>query len=115
MESIEKIREGMHVVDKQGNAIGSVKELKMGDTGAVTSDGQVIPHNEGITDFLGKALESNTAGVPPEEAERLLRVGYIKVSRSGLFSGNLHVAADEIDRVEGDTVHLAIHGDDRTT
>jgi hypothetical protein len=39
-------------------------------------------------------------------AERLLRIGYVKVHRSGLFTGNAYLASDELDRVEGDTLWL---------
>ena len=113
MSVMETVREGMHVVDKRGDAVGSVKELQMGDPGASTASEQGTSSQH--QDYLGRALGSSTQGVSPEEADRLLRVGYIKVSRNGLFTGNLLVGADEISSVEGDTVYLAINGDDRTT
>lgn len=54
--------------------------------------------------------------VPAEERERLMRVGFVEVRRGGiLHHGSLLVAADEIDRIEDDIVHLLIGGHDRSS
>jgi hypothetical protein len=86
---IEKIFEGMRVVDANGKEIGKVDFVKMGDPGAVTTRGQ----DEGAR-----------PNVPPPFADRLLRIGYIKVDRKGLFARDVYAAASEIDRVEDDPV-----------
>jgi hypothetical protein len=91
------VREGMRVVDATGKDVGRVEFVKLGDPDAVTPQGQA-------TD----ALEPRVAG---ELAERLLRVGFVKVDRKGFFNDDAYVAMDEIDRVEGDTVHLLVKDD----
>jgi hypothetical protein len=46
--------------------------------------------------------------VPGPYAERLLRVGFVKVSRKGLFTGCAYVPGDEIEAVDEDTVRLGV-------
>ncbi|AUZ34943.1 hypothetical protein C3B78_11080 [Arthrobacter sp. PGP41] len=105
MAVIEQVREGMHVVASDGKKVGKVKDLKMGDPEAVTSDGQTDPETGGLvnTSVDGFAAESR---LPHHAAERLLRIGYVKVDRSGLLAGHAYFASDELDRVEGDTLWL---------
>ena len=47
--------------------------------------------------------EGARPNVPPPFADRLVRIGYIKVDRKGLFARDVY-AASEIDRVEDDPV-----------
>ena len=61
----------------------------MGDPDAVTTRGQD---------------EGTRPNVPPPFADRLLRIGYVKVDRKGLFARDVYAAASEIDRVENDPV-----------
>jgi hypothetical protein len=105
MMVIEEVREGMHVVGADGKKIGKVEDLKMGDPDAVTADGQTAPETGGlvfnmIDDF------AKSSRLPRHVAERLLRVGYVKIDRSGLFAGHEYFASDELDKVEGDTLWL---------
>ena len=86
---IEKVLEGMPVRDSQGNEIGKVELVKMGDPGSVTTVGQDV---------------DKKPAVPPPFADRLVRIGYLKVDRKGLFARDVYVAATEIDRVEEDPV-----------
>jgi hypothetical protein len=90
---IEQVFEGMRVVDSAGNEVGKVEFVKMGDPEAITIQGQE-------PDLLPP--------LPRPLAERLLRVGYVKVDRRGIFAGDAYVPATDIDRVEGDTVHLSV-------
>jgi hypothetical protein len=96
---IADVREGMRVVDAAGNEVGRVTVVKMGDPGAVTTQGQIL--NE-------PSLEAEKPHLPPELSERLLRIGYIKVDRKGLFRSDVYAGADQIAKVDGDTVHLAV-------
>jgi hypothetical protein len=109
---IEQVREGMHVVAPDGKKIGKVEDLKMGDPEAVTSDGQTDPETGGL---LGSVIDefADNSNLPRHTAERLLRIGYVKIDRSGLFTGHAYVASDDLDRVEGDTVWLkeGVHAD----
>ena len=86
---IEKVLEGMPVRDSQGSEIGKVELVKMGELGAVTT--------------VGKDVAEKPA-LPPPFADRLVRIGYLKVDRKGLFARDVYVAATEIDHVEEDAV-----------
>jgi sporulation protein YlmC with PRC-barrel domain len=112
MAVIEQVRQGMHVVAPDGKKVGKVEDLKMGDPEAVTSDGQTDPKTGGL---IGTVINdfAETSRLPRHTAERLLRVGYVKIDRSGLFTGHAYLASDELDRVEGDTLWLKedLHAD----
>lgn len=105
MAVIEQVREGMRAVASDGKKIGKVKDLKMGDPEAVTSDGQIDPETGGLVNTAVDGFASESK-LPHHAAERLLRIGYVKVDRSGLFAGHAYFASDELDRVEGDTLWL---------
>jgi hypothetical protein len=105
MAVIEQVREGMHVVGPDGKKIGKVEDLKMGDPEAVTADGQTDPETGGLAGNLVDDF-AQISRLPRHEAERLLRLGYVKVDKAGLFGGHEYVASDELDRVEGDTLWL---------
>ncbi|MFJ6077050.1 hypothetical protein ACIQC0_01945 [Pseudarthrobacter sp. NPDC092419] len=105
MAVIEQVREGMHVVASDGSKVGKVEDLKMGDPEAVTAEGQTDPETGGLVN-TGIASFAADSKLPHHTAERLLRIGYVKVDRAGLFAGHAYVASDELDRVEGDTLWL---------
>ena len=105
MAVIDQVREGMHVVASDGKKIGKVDDLKMGDPEAVTSDGQTDPETGGLVNTAVDGFAA-TSRLPHHTAERLLRIGYVKVDRSGLLAGHVYFASDELDRVEGDTLWL---------
>lgn len=135
---IESVREGMSVVDVAGNDIGSVDMIKMSDPEAETTAGQIpddpgeptetpgpvgIPAATpgGVTGSTGVpsvpvgvfagSTETAEPDLPPSLAERLLREGYLKINRKGLFKKDAYVAADDIDAVDGDVVRLRIAQD----
>jgi hypothetical protein len=87
---IEKILEGMPVIDSEANEIGKVVVVKTGDPDAVTTVGQDV---------------DKKPAVAPPFADRLVRIGYLKVDRKGLFARDVYVAATEIDHVEEDAVY----------
>jgi hypothetical protein len=91
------VREGMRVIDATGKDIGKVSFVKLGDPGAVTTAGQDVDGNE--------------PHVPGELAEHLLRVGFVKIDRKGIFSRDAYAAADQVDRIEGGAVHLSVPED----
>lgn len=112
MSVIEQVREGMHVVAPDGKKLGKVEDLKMGDPEAVTSDGQVDPATGGL---IGTVINdfAESSKLSHHTAERLLRMGYVKVDKAGLFAGHAYLASDELDRVEGDTLWVkeGVHTD----
>lgn len=101
-EPVRHVTEGMRVVDADGADVGKVTDLKMGDPQAATAEGQE-------TEQLGlvSVLLSSEPRVPEQQARHLLRTGYIKVDRSGLFSGHLYVSGEDIAAVSDDVVRLA--------
>ena len=105
MAVIEQVREGMHVVGPDGKKIGKVETMKMGDPEAVTADGQTDPKTGGLVGTVIGDFAA-TARLPRHSAERLLRIGYVRINRSGLFAGHAYLGSDELDRVEGDTLWL---------
>lgn len=106
---IAEVREGMGVRDVDGESIGSVVEVRLGDPGAATGAGQ----GGGSTGLLGAIAEAFGGGgdVPEQAQERLVRLGYVRIDASGMFSGSKYVAGDEIAAVDGDTVRLSVPGD----
>jgi hypothetical protein len=94
----------MRVVDAAGNEVGEVAVVKMGDPEAVTTQGQVMDLDEPL-------LEVEKPNLPRPLAERLLRIGFIKVDRKGLFRRDAYVGADQIAKVDSGTVHLGVDQD----
>lgn len=105
MSAIEQVREGMDVVSADGEKVGTVESFKMGDPEATTAEGQTTGERRGpIADFMANAFGAGP-DIPEERAERLLRLGYIRIDGKGL-SADSYCASDQLDRVEGDTVYL---------
>jgi len=94
----------MDVLDLEGEKVGSVSEIKMGDPNALTAQGQVTGLDEPYLDAIRPTL-------PGPLAERLLRVGYIKITSRGLFRRPLYASAEQIDRVDSGAVHLSVARD----
>ncbi len=107
MEAMDQIRTGMHVVGADGDEVGTVQDFKVGDPDAASAEGQTTGDDKGVAGDLVKGLVGDDPDVTEEQRERLLRLGYIKVDRDGLFEGHLYVASDDIVRVSGDSVHLS--------
>lgn len=105
MNAIEQVREGMKVVSAAGETVGKVESFKMGDPEAITAEGQLVGERRGtIAEFMANAFGAGP-DISDEQAERLLRIGYIRIDGPGLRADSYR-AADQLDRVEGDTVHL---------
>lgn len=111
MDTMKDVRQGMRVVDAAGEEVGTVEDLKMGDSEAQTAQGQVTGGDGGLVGDVASAFDGGEPGVPPELAERMLRLGYIKIDTKGLFAGDLYAAADRIDQVTQDTVRLNVDRD----
>ncbi|NJC23764.1 hypothetical protein BJ994_002840 [Arthrobacter pigmenti] len=107
MNDLSEVREGMDVLNAGGKKIGTVKSVKMGDPEAVTPEGQTQERG-GIVNFLSGAF--STDDVDDERAERLLRLGYVEVDGTGI-GNNFYEAADAVDRVDDDGVHLNVTRD----
>jgi hypothetical protein len=113
---IERVQEGMRVIDADGKDIGYVQHLKMGDPEALTTEGNEPTVSAGYIPLTDDANEPEVA--EPIRSD-LLRVGYVKVDGPDLFDTDRYLRADVIERVEGDKVYLrlprerlAVEGDD---
>ncbi|SDQ63191.1 hypothetical protein [Quadrisphaera sp. DSM 44207] len=110
MDVMDQVRVGMRVIDSTGADVGTVDDLKAGDPEALTSAGQEVDPGGGLLEDVARAFGSGPR-VHPQAAERMLRVGYVRVDRSGVLSGHGYVEADRIRAVEGDAVHLSVPAD----
>jgi len=105
---IERVQEGMRVIDANGDDIGRVEQLKMGDPEALTTAGNEPTVSAGYPPFSGDADEPQ---VPEPIRSDLLRVGYVKVDGPDLFDTDHYLRADAIERVEADKVYLRLPKD----
>ncbi len=106
---IDLVVPGMRVIDATGAELGKVDDIKMGDPAAVTTQGEEYDDGN-LLDDIGRAVFGGTA-LPEQIRNNLLRVGYLRVDGRGLFDTDYFVAADQIARVEGDSVHLTLAKD----
>ena len=104
---IADVQEGMDVLDRHGERVGTVAAVTMGDSSAVTSDGQEQPSGGGVFGDLATAF-AGSERIPEGLRERLRRVGYIEIDSQGLFTGARYAASEDIDRVADGVVHLSI-------
>ena len=101
MSAIDEVTEGMRVV-VGGKKVGIVDFVKLADPDAGYPERQdFAPSVASVRDLL----DDDELDVPQELAERMLRVGYIKVEGTGLHR-DMYADAERIERVEGDTVYL---------
>jgi hypothetical protein len=123
---IEQVREGMKVIDVNGDDIGKVAAMKMGDPDTATvSTAEETPEDTLLDRPLVAAPAVNygtgvlaapivPAAVDDGETidENLLRTGYIRVDAKGWFSRDLLVPADAIASVTADSVTISLAKDD---
>jgi hypothetical protein len=104
---IKDVMEGMSVLDARGEEVGTVAEVRMGDPQAVTDEGQRRVSGGGVLSAIAAGL-SGGSKLSSQAQERLLRVGYLRVDATGMFEGDVYVAADQINEVLGDRVRLDV-------
>ena len=105
-ELIERVREGMTVVDAAGAKLGTVAYVKMGDPQAVTTQGNE-PGEPGLLGAIPPPVAREREPDAPEPLRsQLLRSGFIKVDGPGLADTDRYVSGDRIGEVAGDTVRL---------
>ena len=135
-ETLTSVRQGFKVVDVNGDEVGSVRDLRSGDRDAATGD-DAEPGGRS-TEFLAAPAGGSSGagggigiagGVPPIVAEddnnareepnvsepaysRLSRLGFIKIDSKGWFASDRYADADQVARVEGDTVYLSVAKED---
>jgi hypothetical protein len=117
-----RVREGMKVVDREGNQVGDVKEVRFGDQsatapgrGPATTEGQGEIENDpsGFSDFaVGFGRKPDDEPESDLIKKQMQLSGYLRVSASGLFSGERFVMPEHIDKVAEDEVLLSVKEDD---
>jgi hypothetical protein len=110
---IERVTEGMTVVDPSGEKIGKVEYVQMGDPEAATVEGNEPPRQT-IFGQIGQAVAGDEREPDVEEPLRsqLLRYGFLKVDAAGLFGSDRYVRGDLIRAVSGDRVTVAAATDE---
>lgn len=118
--AIERVREGMTVIDAAGETLGTVEYVQMGDPDAATTHGSTqtplgsqLPKSviSGATEpFFGDEPE-----VPEPVRSQLIRHGFIKVDNPGLLGSDRYVRGDHIREVSNDKVILKLTRDQLPT
>ncbi len=126
---ISRVQEKMKVVDVNGEELGKVDSVQMGDPSAATTAGETMGMGAdnsvgmapgGSTSTLaGTALADVEAGffggrgldLPEPIRSELLRVGFLKIDGKGWFDSDRYARADQIADVSNDTVRLSVAKD----
>ena len=103
--AVERVREGMKVIDSNGDDIGSVEYIKMGDPEAVTARGNESSPGEPVWP------EDDEPQVPEPIRSDLLRVGFIKVDTGDFFDRDLYFRADVVESVTDEAVRIRLPKD----
>ena len=112
MNAMNRVREGMHVVDAAGEDVGRVEQIHMGDELATTTDGNEA-RNPTPFDLVAEALGGeHEPDVPEPLRSRLVRSGYLKLDGPHLLEADRYVPTEYITAVEGDRVRLRVRKDE---
>ena len=120
--ALERVREGMTVLDESGRRLGTVARVRMGDPQAVTTRGEQPPSGDpGVVvaptaeaggptglGFVGPVLGAGPGGldVPDPLRRHLLRTGFVEVDGPELKGPARYVPGDRVAEVTDSTVHL---------
>ena len=119
---LERVREGMTVVDESGRRLGTVARLRLGDPQAVTTRGEapavgdagvIAAPATGTGGALGVGVAAPLLGdhpfgpdVPDQLTRDLLRAGFVEVDGPDLRGPARYVPGDRISEVTAETVRL---------
>jgi hypothetical protein len=103
IQLLGQIREGMRVVDANGEEVGKIEIIQMGDPDAVTVSPIVLQDRLGLREAFLRGTEPH---VPEPFFSHLLRVGFVKIDGRGWIDTDYYVTPDMIQEVAGDTVKL---------
>ena len=103
------IREGMTVIDTNGDEVGKVSYVKMGDPEAMSTMGEEMDTGGGLLGgFLGG---DDTPDVPDPFRSELIRDGFVRVDTKGFFGADRYLTPNTIGTVSSDTVTLTVTRD----
>jgi hypothetical protein len=110
--AMQKIREGMVVVDANGKRAGTVEFVLMGDPDAISGRGNELAPPTYL-EQIGESITNHEREpvVPDPLRAQLLRSGFIKVDGPGFGATDRYVRSDLIASVSEDTVHLTVARD----
>ena len=94
MDQIERVREGMRVLDATGGSVGTVADVRFNGREVTTTAGQSPDHGGGVKRPRTTLLE---------------RIGYVRVDVEEPLGDHPVFSADDIIAVQCDTVHIT-HG-----
>jgi hypothetical protein len=112
------IKEGMKVVDADGDDVGTVSYVQMADLNDRDDVGAANRDEVGLFDLTpdndpgDEGVLGGVFGIGDDVTERMERSGYVKIDASGIFTGDKYVEPYQIAAVDGDTVRLAVDKDD---
>ena len=116
--AISRVREGMDVFDADGDKVGEVDLVRMGDPEAVTTEGQEAPGGVDDGGLIGDVARAFGARdeprVPDSLRARMIHDGFIRID-GGFLGKTRYAIADQIARVEGDGVRLSVTKDELAT
>lgn len=106
------VHEGMTVLDRHGEKIGSVDWVKMTDddpaTNApiqVTAEGNEVGDRT-VLDIVAEAFRIDE--IPEELRARLMRQGFMRMDADGIFASDRYVLPDQIALVSDQNVFLDV-------
>lgn len=106
VQPLQEVHEGMSVVDVTGARMGTVEMVKFPSDGQATTQGSETRRGG----FLFRLFAPRPPGpdVPEPMRSRLMMSGYIRVDGPGLTDTDRFVPANQVARVRGDVVQLAV-------
>lgn len=111
---LEEVRQGMGVVDRDGEPIGTVDFLHFGDDDASTarietpaaSPAMEAGQVDSVIDVLADMLRHED--MPESHRQRLTRRGFMRLEGKDLSGADRYVMPSRIASVSGDTVVLKV-------
>ena len=111
MGPMNRVHEGMHVVDATGKDVGSVEMVQMGDSQAATTAGNE-DRNTGLLEAVARAIDEREPDVPEPLRSRLVQHGYLKIDGPGLLESDRYVPGNYVRDVSDDRVRLSVTRDE---
>jgi hypothetical protein len=109
---LNAVQRGMHVVDANGEDVGKVDMIRMGDPSAATTEGNTAMTPRPL-DLVAEAIGGEQEpDVPEPLRSRLVRSGYLKLDSAGLLAADRYVPAEYVRGVDADRVRLSVRRDE---